>query len=125
MDKWQAIHNFWNSFGIPAYDENSVDTGENAPDLPYITYNAQTGALNQVLSLTASLWYEGSSWADISHKADEIAEAIGTGYKIYTINDGFVWITRGQPFAQRMSDPTNASIKRIYIMTNAEFLTAY
>ena len=125
MDKWQAIHNFWNSFGIPAYDENSVDTGENAPPMPYITYNAGIGALDQVLSLTASIWYESSSWTEISKKADEIAEAIGTGYKIYTLDKGFLWITRGQPFAQRMSDPTSDNIRRIYIITNAEFLTAY
>ena len=125
MDKWQAINTFWNSFGIPAYDVNSVDTGENAPALPYITYEAQTGALDQILTLTASLWYRSSSWADISNKADQIAETIGAGYAIMQVDGGYLWITRGQPFAQRMNDPSDDKIKRIYIITNAEFLTAY
>ena len=36
MDKQQAIHGFWSSFGITAYDENSVPDDA---ELPYITYN--------------------------------------------------------------------------------------
>lgn len=123
-NKWQAIHNFWNSFGWDAYDENSVDTGDNAPQLPYITYSAQTSALGQILAFTGSLWDRSSSWKSVSDKADEIAQAIGYGYSIQEVEGGYLWITRGQPFAQRMSDEDD-SIKRIYIMLNAEFLTAY
>jgi len=125
MDKWQAINTFWNSFGIPAYDSSSVYSGEDSPETPYITYDAQTGALNQVLTLTGSLWYRSTSWKEISQKADEIAEAIGTGYKILNVDGGYLWIVRGQPFAQRMSDPEDDMIRRIYIIANAEFLTAY
>ena len=125
MDKWQAIDNFWNGFEWNAYDENSVDTGENAPELPYITYSALTGSLGQVLTLTASLWDRSSSWQRISNKADEIAEAIGYGFTLMQIDGGYLWITKGQPFAQRMSDPNDDEIKRVYIMLNAEFLTAY
>lgn len=124
MDKWQAIDTFWNSFGIPAYDQNSVDTGEDSPQLPYITYEAQTGALDQVLTLTGSIWYRSSSWREISQKADEIAETIGYGYHIENVDGGYLWIVKGQPFAQRMSDEDDM-IRRIYIMLNAEFLTAY
>ena len=125
MDKWQAINTFWNSFGIPAYDSSSVYSGEDSPETPYITYDAQTGALNQVLTLTGSLWYRSTSWKEISQKADEIAEAIGTGYKILNVDGGYLWIVRGQPFAQRMSEPEDDMIRRIYIIANAEFLTAY
>lgn len=124
MDKWQAIDTFWNSFGIPAYDQNSVDTGEDSPQLPYITYEAQTGALDQVLTLAGSIWYRSSSWREISQKADEIAETIGYGYHIENVDGGYLWIVKGQPFAQRMNDEDDM-IRRIYIMLNAEFLTAY
>ena len=124
MDKWQAIHEFWNSFGWNAYDENSVDTGKFSPELPYITYSAQTGSLNQYLSLTASLWDKSTSWQKISDKADDIAEFIGYGHHIMKVDDGYLWVTKGQPFAQRMSDEDD-SIRRIYIILNAEFLTAY
>lgn len=125
MDKWQAIDAFWNSFGIPAYDENTVATGGDSPQMPYITYNAVSGSVGQNLSLTASLWYKGYSWEDISRKADQIAEAIGYGYTLVNVDGGYVYITKGQPFAQRMNDPEDDSIRRIYIILDAEFLTAY
>ena len=124
VNKWQSINEFWNSFGWNAYDENSVDTGEFKPQLPYITYSAQTGRLGQVLTLTGSLWDRSSSWKSVSDKADEIAQNVGDGYYINNIDGGYLWITPGQPFAQRVSDEDD-SIKRIYIMLNAEFLTAY
>lgn len=124
MNKWQAIDSFWNSFGIPAYDENTVATGENSPQMPYITYSALTGSVGQSLSLTASLWYKGYSWAEISRKADQIAEAIGYGFTLVNVDGGYVYITLGQPYAQRMNDPDDDSIRRIYLILNAEFLTA-
>lgn len=121
MDKWQAINQFWNSFGVSAYDENSV------PDeaaTPYITYDAHIGALGDVLVLTASIWDRSTSWQWISNKADEIAQAIG-GYKSMKIDGGYVWFVRGEPFAQRMSDPDDDMIRRVYLVINAEFLTAH
>lgn len=124
MNKWEAINQFWNSFTWNAYDENSVDTGEFKPSLPYITYSAQTGSVGQVLTLTGSLWDRSSSWKSVSDKAEEIAAAIGYGYAIEKVDGGYLWIVKGQPFAQRMRDEDD-SIKRIYIILNAEFLTAY
>lgn len=124
MNKWEAINNFWNRFEWNAYDENSVDTGKFTPDLPYITYSAQTGSIEQILTLTASLWDRTTSWRSVSDKADEIAEAIGYGYALEKVDGGYLYLVKGQPFAQRMSDP-DSEIKRIYIMLNAEFLTAY
>ena len=121
MDKAQAIQKFWSSFGLEAYDENSVPQ---TAQLPYITYRVSTGSFGQVLNLTGSIWYRSLSWAEISRKADEIARRIGIGYSIDKVDGGYVWITQGTPFAQRMSDE-DASIRRIYINLNAEFLTAY
>lgn len=125
MNKWQAIDKFWNSFGIPAYDANTVKTGRDSPKMPYITYNALTGSVGQNLDLTASLWYKGYSWQEASEKADEIAKAIGYGFTLVDVDDGYIYITLGQPFAQRMNDPEDDSIRRVYIILNAEFLTAY
>lgn len=125
MNKWQALDGFWNSFDWNAYDENSVDTGSLSPELPYITYSAQIGNIGQVLTLTASLWDRSSSWKNVSDKADEIAQRIGYGYAISKIDGGYLWLVQGQPFAQRMNDPSDSEIKRIYIILNAEFLTAY
>lgn len=125
MNKWRALNEFWSSFSWDAYDENSVDTGANSPTPPYITYSAQTGSVEQILTLTASLWDRSTSWKNVSDKADEIAERIGYGYELVKIDGGYLYLAKGQPFAQRMNDPDDSEIKRIYVMLNAEFLTAY
>ena len=124
MNKWEALQEFWSSFGWDAYDENSVDTGAFSPSLPYITYAAQIGYVGQILSLTASLWDKSTSWKSVSDKADEISGRIGYGYELVKVDGGYLYLTQGQPFAQRMSDPEDSEIKRIYIILNAEFLTA-
>lgn len=121
MDKSQAIHDFWSGFGLIAYDENSV------PDdavMPYITYSMESGAIDEVLSLTGSLWYRNPSWIEISKKSDQIASAIGYDGIIKKIDGGYAYIYRRVPFAQRMGDPEDSLIKRIYINIAVEFFTA-
>ena len=123
MDKSQAIHNFWSSFGLPAYDENTV------PDdavMPYITYNVPIGGIGDLIVLNARLWYHSTSWQAISKKADEIAAYIGSeGHKTIKLDNGYVWLVEGNPFSQRMSDDSDAMIRSIYLNVNAEYLTAY
>lgn len=121
MTKEQALYNFYNGF-LTAYEENSVP--ENAA-LPYLTYNVITDNLGSGgTALTASLWYKGPSWTDIDAKRRTISASITRGGRMITCDGGAIWINRGQPFAQRMRDDTDASIKRILININAEFLTA-
>lgn len=123
MDKAQAIHQFWSSFGLTAYDENTVP--ENA-EMPYITYAVSTGAIDDILMLTGSLWYRSPSWRDVSIKADEIAQAVGAnGYRIAKVDNGYLWINQGSPFSQRMADPSDDMVRRIYLIFSAEFLTPY
>lgn len=124
-DKAQVLYNFWSSFGLTAYDAATIPTGENSPELPYITYETTTGALEQVLSLEASIWYKSTSWEEISKKADEIAEKLGVGGYVMPVDGGYLWLVRGNPFAQRMTIESDDSVRRIYINVQAEFLTAY
>ena len=122
MDKAQAIHDLWSSFGLEAYDQNTVP--ENA-QMPYITYEVATGKMDDVLLLTGSLWYHSLSWAEISRKAEEIAEAIGgSGYYLHAVDGGYLWVTQGNPFSQRVQDEDD-TVRRILINLNVEFLTAY
>ena len=122
MDKSLAIHKFWSSFSIPAYDENSV------PDdaqMPYITYNVVTNSIGNVSLLTASVWYRSTSWFEISKKVDEIAEKLASnGFYSDTLDSGVMWLVQGNPFAQRMSDPEDDMIRRYYLNVSAEFLSA-
>ncbi len=123
MDKSQALHAFWSSFGLKAYDENSVP--DNAV-MPYITYQTATDSVGNKLLLNASIWDISTSWAWISQKADQIAEYIGKyGHLSVKIDTGYMYISKASPFAQRMSDENNKNIKRIIIQIQAEFLTAY
>lgn len=123
MDKEQAIHQFWSSFGIPAYDENTV------PDsavMPYITYSVSTGSLDDFMSLYASLWYRDTSWEDIVKKKEQIARYVGEeGFVCIPVDGGYLYISPGRPFSQRMSDPSDNMVRRMYINLDAEFLTAY
>lgn len=123
MDKFQALQSFWESFELPAYDENTVPTGDSAPTLPYITYDAVTSNFGSTVALSGSLWYYGTSWSQITTKMLEIQSEIGRGGKMIPMDDGALWIKQGNPFAQRMADP-NDMIRRIYMNIEVEFLTA-
>lgn len=119
MNKEQALQSFWQSFGIPAYDETDV------PDdakMPYITYSVATAAIDEVCGMTASINYHSTSWKEITLKKDEIAMSIGTGGKIIKLDTGYVWITRGSVFAQRIPD-IDKSVRKYYLQIQVEFLT--
>jgi hypothetical protein len=117
MDKWQALHTFWSGFGLVAYDENTVP---DYAELPYITYSASIGELDEKVYLTASIWYRSNSWAEVSQKAEGIGDLIGGGYGV-PYSGGRLWITKTVPFAQRMSEETDLQIRRILLQVNAEF----
>ena len=107
MDAEQAIHSFWSSFGLTAYDENSVP--DNAA-MPYITS----------VNLSASVWYHSTSWAAPTAKAHEIGNYISMGGITLPTDNGIVWIKRGSPFYQRLGDD-DKNIKRVYINIQAEY----
>lgn len=124
MNKAQAIQEFWSGFGLTAWDSTTVPTGDRAPDLPYITYNVTTDRLDSDIQLSGSVWYYSNSWREAELKVAEIAESLGVGGKVIKLDDGYLWLRIGYPFAQRLSDE-NDMIRRIYVTINAEFLTAY
>ena len=116
-DKWTAINAFWNGFGLDAYDENTVPDGA---VLPYITYAASTAGLDEPVYMTASIWYRSNSWTEVSQKAEGISELIGGGYGV-AYDGGRLWVTQASPFAQRMSEPNDPSVRRIILQVTAEF----
>ena len=119
MNKVQALHSFWNSFGIPAYEATTVND-ERVGDF-YITYDVVTDSLDRAIPMSASIWKKNtSSWEEVSLKAEEISDAL-IQVKSIPLDAGFLYITRGQPFAQRMADE-DYSTRRIYINIMAEFL---
>lgn len=121
MTKAAAIYQFWNSFGLTAYEENTVTTDV---AFPYITYQLVTDSFDRDVAATASLWYRSEGWKAINAKTEEIAKSIGLGGKIIKCDGGRIWIKRGQPFAQNMGDESDDLIKRKYLNLTFEFLTA-
>ena len=121
MTKAAAIYQFWNSFGLTAYEENTV------PDdakYPYITYQLVTDSFDHEVPVTASLWYRSESWTSINAKTEEISQKISRGGNIIACDGGAIWIKRGQLFAQNMGDESDDLIKRKYLNITAEFMTA-
>lgn len=119
MDKMQAYHDFWSSFGWAAYNETSVpDTAT----LPYITYEVSVDSFDNGLALTASLWDRSSSWATVVAKEKEIAQYITRGGTIKRYDGGAMWVRKGTPWAQRMSEAGDENIRRIVLNLAVEFI---
>ena len=118
MTSAEVLFDFWSSFDLPAYDETSVPA---KTPLPYITYETADDAFGNEVALSASLWYRDTSWETITLKANEIKEAIGRGGRMLLTDSGAVWLKRGTPFAQRMSD-SDDSVRRIVINYTVEFI---
>lgn len=117
MTAEQAIHAFWSSFGLVAYDENSV------PDeatLPYITYSLSYDSFDNEVMMNASIWYRSLSWQSVTNKYHEISDYIGDGGVQLKTDNGSVWMKRGSPFANRLGDD-DKNIKRALINISAEF----
>lgn len=119
MDKSVALHRMWSSFSLPAYDMNVIP--EDAV-FPYITYEVSLNGFDDQTFMNASIWYNSDSWEEISKKTEEISEYIGYGGVTLPYDGGLLWVKRGSPFAQRMSDP-NYGIRRMLISVVVEFLS--
>ena len=119
MDKEQALHQFWSSFGVVAYDENTVPEGA---ELPRITYSVSISEFGQNTALTASVWDRSTSWKSVTDISHLIAKKLYNGGYMMKYNNGMMWIRKGTPFMQRMSDPDD-SIRRIYINIEVEYIS--
>lgn len=122
MTKNAALYSFFSSFGIPAYEENSVpDTAQ----YPYLTYEEVTGAFSDEngAPCSASLWYRSSSRTAINAKAEEISAYIGDGGRIIDFDGGHIWIKRANPFAQNLEEPSDNMVKRKLLNIRIEFFS--
>lgn len=126
MTKEAALHSFWSSFQLPAYEENSIYAMKGSPVYPFITYEIQTDSFGGgPVNLTASLWYrpENESWNEPNAKKREISAVIGMGGICLPCDGGAIWLKRGSPFAQNMGDSSDDYIKRVVLNVSVEFFT--
>ena len=119
MTKEQAIHNFWNSFGVPAYDENTV------PDdavLPYITYEVAVDDFGHTVISATNIWDKSTSWNGVTSILELVTNELGLGGTTRRYDGGLMWIMRGTPFARRVPDD-NQNIRHISINIETEFIS--
>lgn len=120
LDAPQTIQAFFEGFNVPVYDENTVDKDAS---LPRLTYLYAEGDFENPVSIAVSVWDRSYMWTRATALKEAIANAIPQGGVLLDYDGGKIWLKRGTPFAQRMSDENDA-IRRIYINLEAEFLTA-
>lgn len=118
MNKMQAYQSFLEGFGLPVYDSGTVPDDA---ELPYITYSPVYDSFGYTIPTNISLWYRGTKWDAISLKAEEISERITRGGIMLRYDDGAMWIQKGRPWAQRMTDPDD-TIRRIVLNIEIEFV---
>lgn len=120
MDRYEAQYLFWSSFGVPAYEENSVpDVGE--IEFPYITYQAVVSPFDNNVPVSASIWTRSTSWAEADTLADAVENALKSGGKVLPYTGGIIWVTPRNPFAQSMGDPQDDQIKRKLLLATLYF----
>lgn len=121
MTKAAAIHQFLSGFGLPAHAASSVPKDAM---LPCLTYELSTSAWGDgEAPITVNLWYYGGTEAEPNAKAQELSDAIRLGGVLLGCDGGSVWLKRGYPFCQNLSDASDANVKRRYINLSAEYLT--
>lgn len=121
MSKASAFHTYMSSFGLTAYEETTVPT---TATYPYLTYSYSACDFGEgEISIAVNLWYYSESNATANAKAESISQAIGRGGVHVPCEQGTIWIKKGSPFVQSLSDPADAKIRRRLINLTAEFLT--
>lgn len=121
MTKEAAIHKFLSGFGLDAYAATAVPKDAK---LPCLTYELSTSAWGDgEAPITVNLWYYGGTEAEPNAKAQELSDAIRLSGVLLSCDGGSVWLKRGSPFCQNLSDASDANVKRRYINLSAEYLT--
>ena len=121
MTKEAALKQFFSGFGISAYPSTAVP---NDVVFPYLTYEVITDTWEGgEIGLTVNLWYFTTQEGPPNAKVRELSEAIGMGGKLLPCDGGYIWLKRGTPWCQSLSDETSPTIKRRYLNVTAEYLT--
>lgn len=121
MDRWESQYSFWASFGVPAYEENSVPDRDEIT-YPYITFPRVIAGFNGRASVTPSVWTRSASWEQADTLANAILARLGEGGEQIAYSGGTIWVTADpNSFAQGMGDPEDDLIKRHRLLVYYDF----
>ena len=120
MTKGAALQSFFDgimtSFAASAVPDDAT--------LPYLTYELITNAWDGgEVGLAVNMWFRTTSEKEPNAAVDKLSKAIGLGGVFLHCDDGVIWLKRGSPWAQSLTDETDKTIKRRYINVTAEYLT--
>ena len=118
MTRNEAIHNFWSSFGMPAFRDTSVP--HDTP-FPYLTYQYSTGAFGKTVSLTVRMWFYTESEALPDGYAERLEKALNRGGAKVVYDNGAVVFSRGNPFCIAQNGQDDNNLKLRYFNINAVF----
>lgn len=119
MNKYEALDKFYNSFGIPAYEENSVP--EDAK-MPYIKYDVSTSGFNsQSVPLSLQMFFKSNSLMKINSFTEKLSDALRNGVSL-KCDKGYIVLYRGEPFAQNVGSG-DKTVKCKYVNITADFIT--
>lgn len=122
ITKAQALQTFFKQFFDKCYAANDAPE---TTTFPFMTYEFSTGSINDgEIAIVADLWFLTDSEKTPNKKAQDIADAIGLGGIMLPYTGGAIWLKRGSPFCNAITDDTNHKIKRRVINLSAEFLSA-
>ena len=120
MTKGAALQAFFSQF-MDAYAAYAVPEDVT---FPYLTYELITSAWDGgEVGLTVNMWFRTTSEKEPNAAVDRLSKAIGLGGVQLPCDDGVIWLKRGSPWAQSLTDATDKTIKRRYINVTAEYLT--
>lgn len=114
-----ALHEFFSSFGIPAFP--AEDVPEDAV-FPWLTYTSYRGSFGDTASLTVNVYYYGTSNKPINDFIKEIESKIPRGGIVIPAEDGAVWLRRGSPWCQTVITDAEPAVKRRYLNIDIEFM---
>lgn len=122
MNKWTVLHDWFSSFGVKAYQEQTSKTAT----LPYIDYELSFGNIDtSPIALTFSYRERSSDWEGCYLKAEQISADIGRWGKRLVVDDGYIVIQRGAAFAQPMDDISgDDTIRRMVFNIDVFFFTS-
>ena len=118
MNKYQAIHQFWSSFGWPAYNEMSVPDEKT---LPYITYEAASSDFDRPVAQTAQLHDRAKGWTNLYAKAKEIEDRITRGGTTVYYDDTAFHIQKESPWVQEGRESSDPDALILYLNYSVEF----
>lgn len=112
-----AFHAWASGFGLKAYAAESVP--EDA-ELPYITYSFGLAGFGEEFAAEVDVWHV--STAEANAVCEAMGGALGRGGEMLPCDGGALWLKKGSPFWQAVSDEPGTF--RRYVNIVIENLTA-